>query len=42
MFGGRIYDRAEDGDMDITRNSEMVAQLHRRKSADYSELHGQI
>ena len=37
MFGGRIYDRAEDGDMDITRNSEMVAQLHRRKAADYSE-----
>jgi len=37
MFGGRIYDRAEDGDMDITRNSEMVAQLHRRKASDYSE-----
>jgi ATP-dependent DNA helicase RecG len=37
MFGGRIYDRAEDGDMDITRNSEMVAQIHMRKRADYSE-----
>jgi len=37
MFGGRIYDRAEDGDMDITRNSEMVTQLHRRKASDYSE-----
>ena len=37
MFGGKIYDRAEDGDMDITRNSEMVSQLHRRKAADYSE-----
>jgi ATP-dependent DNA helicase RecG len=37
MFGGRIYDRAEDGDIDITRNSEMVTHLHRRKSADYSE-----
>ena len=37
MFGGRIYDRAEDGDMDITRNSEMVSQIHRRKAADYSE-----
>jgi ATP-dependent DNA helicase RecG len=37
MFGGKIYDRAEDGDMDITRNSEMVAQIHRRKAADYSE-----
>ena len=37
IFGGKIYDRAEDGDMDITRNSEMVSQIHRRKSADYSE-----
>jgi len=37
MFGGKIYDRAEDGDMDITRNSEMVAQIHMRKRADYSE-----
>jgi ATP-dependent DNA helicase RecG len=37
MFGGKIYDRAEDGDMDITRNSIMVAQIHRRKAADYSE-----
>ncbi len=37
MFSGKIYDRAEDGDMDITRNSEMVAQMHRRKAADYSE-----
>jgi len=37
MFGGKIYDRGEDGDMDITRNSEMVSQIHRRKSADYSE-----
>ena len=37
MLGGKIYDRAVDGDMDITRNSEMVSQIHRRKSADYSE-----
>jgi len=37
MFGGKIFDRAEDGDMDITRNSEMVAQIHRRKAADYTE-----
>jgi ATP-dependent DNA helicase RecG len=37
MFGGKIYDRAEDGDMDITRNSSMVAQIHRRKAAEYSE-----
>ena len=37
MFNGKIYDRTEDGDIDITRNSEMVTQIHRRKSADYSE-----
>ena len=37
MFNNKIYDRGEDGDMDITRNSEMIAQIHRRKAADYSE-----
>jgi ATP-dependent DNA helicase RecG len=37
MFGGKIYDRAEDGDLDITRNSAMVAHIHQRKAADYSE-----
>ena len=37
MFDGKIYDRAEDGDIDITRNSLMVAHIHQRKSADYSE-----
>ena len=37
MFGGKIYDRGEDGDIDITRNSEMVSQIHRRKSAEYLE-----
>ena len=37
MFSGKIYDRAEDGDMDITRNSMMVAHIHQRKTADYSE-----
>jgi len=37
MFGGKIYDRGEDGDMDITRNSEMVSHIHRRKSAEYLE-----
>ena len=37
MFGGKIYDRAEDGDIDITRNSEMVSHIHRRKSLDYTE-----
>jgi ATP-dependent DNA helicase RecG len=37
LFGGKIYDRAEDGDLDITRNSEMVAQIHSRKSHQFSE-----
>jgi ATP-dependent DNA helicase RecG len=37
MFGGKIYDRAEDGNIDITRNSVTVAHIHRRKAADYSE-----
>jgi ATP-dependent DNA helicase RecG len=37
IFGGRIYDRTQDGDIDITRNSEMVSQVHMRKRADYSE-----
>ncbi|MDR2719629.1 MAG: putative DNA binding domain-containing protein [Nitrososphaerota archaeon] len=37
MFGGKIYDRTEDGDIDITRNSMMVTQIHQRKTADYSE-----
>jgi len=37
MFGGKIYDRNADGDMDITRNSSMVAQIHQRKNAEYTE-----
>jgi len=37
LFGGKIYDRAEDGDIDITRNSTMVTQLHLRKATEYSE-----
>jgi ATP-dependent DNA helicase RecG len=37
MFNGKIYDRAVDGDMDITRNTEMVSQIYMRKKADYSE-----
>jgi ATP-dependent DNA helicase RecG len=37
MFSGKIYDRNEDGDMDISRNSELVAAIHSRKSHDYSE-----
>jgi ATP-dependent DNA helicase RecG len=37
MFGGHIYDRNADGDIDITRNSSMVAQIHQRKNAEYTE-----
>jgi ATP-dependent DNA helicase RecG len=37
MFADKIYDRAEDGDMNITRNSELVAQIHTRKSREFSE-----
>jgi ATP-dependent DNA helicase RecG len=37
MFSGRIFDRNADGDMDITRNSSMVAQIHLRKNAEYTE-----
>jgi ATP-dependent DNA helicase RecG len=37
MFAGKIYDRAEDGDIDVTRNSDTVAHIHARKTAEYSE-----
>lgn len=37
MFAGKIYDRNEDGDMDISRNSTLVAQIHSRKSHEFSE-----
>jgi ATP-dependent DNA helicase RecG len=37
MYDGKIYDRAGDGDMDITRNSAMVTQIHQRKTAEYTE-----
>jgi ATP-dependent DNA helicase RecG len=37
MYNGRIFDRNNDEDLDITRNSEMVSQIHRRKAADFSE-----
>ncbi|MDR1571313.1 MAG: putative DNA binding domain-containing protein, partial [Clostridiales Family XIII bacterium] len=37
MYAGKIFDRAEDGDLDVTRNSDVVAQLHMRKTAAYSE-----
>lgn len=34
---GRIYDRNEDGDFDITNHTDQVAQLYLRKRATYSE-----
>jgi len=34
---GRIYDRNEDGDLDITDNTRQVADLYQRKQATYSE-----
>jgi ATP-dependent DNA helicase RecG len=37
MFSGRIYDRNEDGDMDITGSVDLVAQLSIRKSNSFTE-----
>lgn len=34
---GKIYDRNEDGDLDITRNTGLVAALYQRKQASYAE-----
>ena len=34
---GRIYDRNEDGDFDITDHTRQVADLYHRKTATYSE-----
>ena len=34
---GRIYDRSEDSDFDITNSAELVAQLALRKSSTYTE-----
>ena len=34
---GKIFDRNEDGDLDITRQTEQVAQLYLRKQTTYSE-----
>jgi ATP-dependent DNA helicase RecG len=35
--GGRIFDRNEDGDLDITDNQTLVTQLYVRKQSSYSE-----
>jgi len=37
MFAGKIYDRADGGDIDVSKNSDSVSQLHLRKSHEYSE-----
>ncbi|MFW5931115.1 MAG: helix-turn-helix domain-containing protein [Desulfosalsimonas sp.] len=34
---GRIFDRNEDGDLDITDNTAQVAHLYQRKQATYTE-----
>jgi len=34
---GRIYDRNEDGDLDITDHTRLVSDLYHRKQATYSE-----
>ena len=34
---GRIYDRNEDGDLDITDHTRQVADLYHRKQSSYSE-----
>lgn len=36
-FKGRIFDRNEDGDFDITDNQSAVGDLYRRKLSGYSE-----
>ena len=37
MCSGRIFDRAEDADIDITKSVDLVANLFNRKSASYTE-----
>ena len=34
---GKIFDRNEDGDFNITNNSDLVTQLYLRKQKIYSE-----
>ena len=34
---GRIFDRNEDGDLDITDHTQLVAELYHRKQTSYSE-----
>ncbi|MDR1421376.1 MAG: putative DNA binding domain-containing protein [Coriobacteriales bacterium] len=37
MTAGRIYDRNEDGDYDVTGSTELIAQMSIRKSNEYTE-----
>ncbi|MDR2074189.1 MAG: transcriptional regulator [Oscillospiraceae bacterium] len=37
MCSGKIYDRAEDADIDITKSVDLVANLFNRKSSFYTE-----
>ncbi|MDR1961702.1 MAG: putative DNA binding domain-containing protein [Gracilibacteraceae bacterium] len=37
MFGGRIYDRAEDGDFDVTHSPELLGMIVSRKQGASSE-----
>lgn len=37
-LSGKIFDRNEDGDFDITKNTNMVAQMYTRKTNAYTEL----
>lgn len=37
-LSGRIFDRNEDGDFEITKNTNLVAQMYTRKTNAYTEL----
>ncbi|MDR3317813.1 MAG: putative DNA binding domain-containing protein, partial [Clostridiales bacterium] len=37
IFGGKIYDRAGDADIDITRSADLITNLARRKTLEYTE-----
>ncbi|MDL2263879.1 putative DNA binding domain-containing protein [Synergistaceae bacterium OttesenSCG-928-I11] len=37
LCSGKVYDRTEDADIDITKSTDMVANLYMRKSASYTE-----
>ena len=38
IYKGKIFDRSgSDGDYEITRNSEMVAHIHQRKTSEFTE-----